>query len=142
MKRRVLELVGVILLFLSFISLFLMFIGIQVFSFIAQRDPASVEKEVNQVLDVRDPVIINKLSETEETREFLMDLPKNTKASGTIDSQGASIITTNEGITLYKVYFVTTINHRAVEVFMYEDKQSRFIYKLFPQWTVCSLRVI
>lgn len=121
--------------------LLILFVVMGIFSFKANEGSSAVENRLNQVIRNSDPSIIAKLSETEETKAFLMSVPENTEASRTSSSQGASIITTTEGLTLYKVYFVTTLNDKVIEVYMYEDRQSNFFYRLFPKWEIASIRV-
>jgi hypothetical protein len=126
---------------LSGFPLIVLFLIIFFFGFQANLGTNSVEKELNKLVNSKDPVAIAQLSETENTKESLMNLPSHTKAERTTDSQGAKWTTNEQGQSVLKVYFVSSLNGQSVSVFMYQDRQSKFYYKLFPKWTIASLRV-
>jgi len=133
MKRK-----GFIVL-LTGITLFVLFLAIAVFSFKAYEGSTSLDKELNQVIVLKDPSTIAKLSANEKTKEFFMNLSSNTKAERTSSPQGGAWITNEHGVMLLKVYFVTVLNGEKINVFMYQDSKSKLSYKLFPKWMIASL---
>jgi hypothetical protein len=129
-------LTGLVILLLT---ITLIVIGIN--SFLANQGTSSVEKELNLIIEQRDLGKITAISEGKETKEFLMNLPKGTKATRTSSAQGAQRLTDQQGRPISKVYFVTVLNGTVVNVYMYEDRQSTFYYNLFPKWTVAQVHI-
>lgn len=118
---------------------FILFLVITILFFRAQEGSVFVEKEINQLISSKDPVAIAQVSEFENTKNFLLNLPAGTRAERTSSSQGAKWVINKQGLPVMKVYFVTALSGEKVEVYMYKDTNSKLYYKLFPQWTITSV---
>ncbi|MDR6550759.1 hypothetical protein [Paenibacillus qinlingensis] len=87
--------------------------------------------QLENIIHEHDPAKIQTISLDQTTNEYLLQLPKNTKAHKTSDFQGGS-----KEIS----YLATLFGDRPLHVYMKVDTQSNF-HKLFPKWTLLKVSV-
>lgn len=119
---RVSIVVIVTIIFFLFLSFFLhsqLFVAI------------SLDNQLNAMIASHNTSAMKQISQNEPTYQYILSLPRKTRCKNTSDFQGV--------ISGYD-YYVTVLNHKNVDVFMYKN-DSNTLLKLYPQWQVSSIRV-
>lgn len=91
----------------------------------------ALSKQIEHILREHDSASIESLSLDEQTKDFLLHLPKDTNIHNISDFQGG---------TKEWGYFVGTVENKPLHVFMKVDKQS-LLHKLFPKWTLFKVTI-
>lgn len=118
-------------LLLVIVILILFFLILSVFFHSQAYAVISLESQLNHAISIGDTSTFKHISQNEDTYNFLKSLSKNQKCNNTSDFQGV--------ITGYD-YYVTALNSRNIDVFLYKDQSNLFLF-LYPNWHISSVRV-
>ena len=91
----------------------------------------ALSNQIEHILQEHDQESIESLSLDEQTKEFLLKLPKETNIRNITDLQGG---------TKEWGYFAAKAENTPIHVFMRVEKQS-IMLKLFPKWTLFKITI-